>query len=130
MKLNCLVVLLLIGVSIQTNIGSWHENCELGKGYDILKGCTPFFTNETPDVKHEVINKTSSMATKIQSSSDYSRVISNVESVTFGGWGVSASQSSKYMTSNEFTENSISFQIGEIVIQNRTLIADVRTIKL
>ena len=42
-------------------------------------------------MKHEVINKTHSMATKIQSSSDYSRVISNVESITFGGWGVSAS---------------------------------------
>jgi len=37
------------------------------------------------------------MATKIQSSSDYERFISNVESITFGGWGVSASQSSKYM---------------------------------
>lgn len=108
----------------------WRANCELGKGFDLLKGCTPYFTDDMMDVKTTVMNKTKSMGMKIQSSADYSRSVSNAESLSFGGWGASASESTNYLTSSEYSSNSIIFQIGSIITQDRSLVRDVRSIKL
>lgn len=107
--MKTLLALLMVQLSLQENLAVWRENCELGKGFDIRKGCTPFFTDEVVEVEDTVMNSTKSMGSKIQSSSDYSRAISNSESVSFGGWGASVSQSSKYMTSSEYSSNSITF---------------------
>lgn len=51
MQLKSLIISIgVLQLAVSSNLGVWHDNCELGKGFDIRKGCTPFFTDDQLDI--------------------------------------------------------------------------------